>query len=164
MTDYWLPIVVAAAAAIFVAVAGLLLTPLGPWYYGLKKPRWQPPDWLFGPAWTLIFTLAATAGVMAWNAADTDAGRRCVIVLFAVNGALNMGWSALFFTLRRPDWSLIEVAFLWLSIVALIAGLWRLAPLASLLLVPYLAWVSFASVLNRAIVRLNAPFNTPEPP
>lgn len=161
--DYWGPIVVAAGAAIFVAVAGLLLTPLGPWYYGLKKPRWQPPDWLFGPAWTLIFTLAATSGVLAWNAADTVAARRCVIVLFAVNGALNMGWSALFFTLRRPDWSLVEVVFLWLSIVALIAGLWRLSPLASLLLAPYLAWVSFASVLNLAIVRLNAPFKSPAP-
>ena len=79
-------------------------------------------------------------------------------MLFAANGVFHLLWSPLFFTLRRPDWALIEVGFLWLSLVALIVGLWPFSTTASLLIVPYLAWVTFAARLNLEIVRLNAPF------
>jgi translocator protein len=81
-----------------------------------------------------------------------------VVVLFVVNGVLNLLWSPLFFKLRRPDWALVEVPFLWLSILVPIVAFARFSPFASLLLVPYLLWVSFAAVLNREIVRLNRPF------
>ncbi len=80
------------------------------------------------------------------------------MLLFVANGLLNMGWSLLFFTLRRPDRALVEVVALWLSILALIVVLAPASPLAAWLVVPYLLWVSFASVLNVAIVRLNRPF------
>ena len=80
--------------------------------------------------------------------------------LFSANGVLNAAWSGLFFTLRRPDWALAEVVPLWLSIAAMIGGVAPLSALAGWLLAPYLAWVSFAAVLNRTIVRLNAPFKT----
>ncbi|HEY4986895.1 MAG TPA: TspO/MBR family protein, partial [Bradyrhizobium sp.] len=80
------------------------------------------------------------------------------IGLFALNGFLNVLWSSLFFALRRPDWALIEVVFLWLSILLPIGVFWRLARPASLYLLPYLAWVSFAALLNLAVVGLNAPF------
>ncbi len=148
-------ILVAAAAAVAVAGIGLLLTRLGPWYYALRKPRWQPPDWAFGPAWTLIFTLAAWAGVVAWRSPMNGLG---TIVLFAVNGVANVTWSLLFFTLHRPDWSLVEWVFLWFSVLVPIVIFAHPAPEASWLLVPYLLWVSFAGVLNLAIVRLNGPF------
>lgn len=151
-------IVVAAVAAIAVAVAGSVLTDIGAWYQRLRKPPWQPPDWLFGPAWTVIFALTAAAGVLAWRGAPGGTARAWVIGLFAVNAALNVLWSPLFFKLRRPDWALIEVIFLWLSIVALIVGLNGDSRWASWLLVPYLLWVSFAAFLNSTIVRLNAPF------
>ena len=143
-----------------VAVGGLgaALTKLGPWYYGLRKPRWQPPDWLFGPAWTLILGFASWAAILGWNGAADPALRQRIALLFVANGLLNMGWSLLFFTLQRPDWALLEVAALWLSLVALIVGLAPASALASWLIVPYLLWVSFASVLNLAIVRRNAPF------
>jgi tryptophan-rich sensory protein len=78
-----------------------------------------------------------------------------IIVLFAINYALNIAWSALFFRLERPDWALIEVIFLWLSIVALMIGLMPISATAGLLIIPYLAWVSFAAYLNLTIVRLN---------
>ncbi len=149
---------IAAAAAIAVAVAGGLLTDIGPWYKSLKQPRWKPPDWAFGPIWTVVFTCAATAGVMAWGRAPTDADRHTMVILFAINGLLNALWSLLYFRLRRPDWALAELGLLWLSIVALIVAMAPYAPTASWLMAPYLVWVSTAGLLNLATIRLNGPF------
>ena len=152
----WKPILFAFAAAFLVALLGTTATDLGPWYQKLAKPPWQPPDWLFGPAWTIIFALAAISAAMAWRKAPDGASRERMVGLFALNALLNVGWSLLFFTVKRPDWALIETSFFWLSILVLIIVLWRYAKGAALLLVPYLAWVTFASVLNWEIVRLNA--------
>ena len=154
----WPPILTAAIAASVLGILGALVTDLSAWYYGLRKPAWQPPDWLFGPAWTLIFGLAALAGILAWKGAWGSGDRTRILLLFAVNAALNVGWSWLFFRLHRPDWALVEVGFLWLSIVVLMVALWPMSRTASWLLAPYLAWVTFAAVLNFAIVRLNGPF------
>ena len=152
------PVLVAAGAAIVVAGLGASATDIGPWYYNLNKPWFQPPDWLFGPAWTLIYALTALSGVIAWRAATTARLRRRIIVLFAINALLNVAWTELFFRLRRPDWALIEVVPFWLSILALIVVLAPVSPEASKLLAPYLIWVAFAAILNLAIVRLNGPF------
>lgn len=152
------PILISAGVAIFLSVIGGLMTPIDGWYRDLRKPSWQPPNWLFGPAWTLILGLAAWSAVIAWDAASTDGARRNVIILFATNAVFHFLWSPLFFRLRRPDWALIEVVFLWASLVALVVGLWPISEKASLLILPYLLWVSFASYLNRTIVRLNGPF------
>jgi benzodiazapine receptor len=154
----WQPVAAAALSALVVAGLGGLNTVLGPWYYALRKPSWQPPDWLFGPAWTLIFALAALAGVTYWRREPDGARRRQVVAAFAANGFLNMLWSLLFFRLQRPDWGLYEVGGLWLSIVCLIVLTGRTSREASWLLLPYLLWVSFASVLNWRIVTLNGPF------
>lgn len=155
----WTPILIAGGSALFLGLAGGLLTPIGAWYRGLRKPSFQPPDWLFGPAWTIILGLAAWSAVVAWEAAAGDSSaRRDVVILFVVNAVCHFLWSPLFFKLRRPDWALIEVVFLWSSLVALIVGLWPISSFASLLILPYFLWVSFAAVLNRAIVRLNGPF------
>ncbi len=151
-------IVVAALLAIVVAAAGGWLTEIGPWYRTLRKPSWQPPNWVFAPAWTAIFALSAAAAVLGWNAAPDSGTRSLVFGLFVVNAVLNMAWSWLFFTLRRPDWALREVGLLWLSILVLILVLWPLDRHAGWCLLPYLAWVSFASFLNWTIVRLNRPF------
>lgn len=152
------PIAVAAAAAFFVAVLGGTITDLGPWYQSLRKPDWQPPDQAFGIIWTAIFALAAAAAVITWRRAPKGAEREWLLGLFALNGFLNVLWSLLFFRLQRPDWALIEVAALWLSIVALMIFTARHARWASVLLIPYLIWVSLASVLNFDVVRLNGPF------
>jgi benzodiazapine receptor len=157
-SSLWLPVLAAGAAAIVVAVLGATMTDIGPWYQGLKKPDWQPPDWIFGPAWTVIFAFAALSGATAWRHAPADASREWVIGLFAVNGVLNILWTALFFRLHRPDWALIEVFFLWLSILLPMLVFARYSRTASLLLVPYLVWVSFAAFLNYTIVKLNGPF------
>ncbi|MES2195168.1 MAG: TspO/MBR family protein [Pseudomonadota bacterium] len=155
---FWKPVLIAAGVAIFIGVLGGTLTDTGPWYQNLRKPSWQPPDWLFGPAWTLIFALATVSAVSAWRNAASRVERDSVVALFALNGTLNVLWSTLFFALRRPDWALIEVGFLWASILLPMIVFWRFARPASLYLLPYLLWVSFASYLNLAVVRLNAPF------
>ena len=141
------------------AVLGALLTDIGPWYKSLKQPRWKPPDWAFGPIWTLIFAAAAAAGALAWGRAPTEASRVWVVTLFALNGVFNVLWSVLYFRFKRPDWAMAEWVLLWLSIVALIVTMGPYAPTASWLLAPYLLWVSTAGVLNLATIRLNGPFS-----
>jgi len=154
------PYLVSGGIAILLGVAGGLLTTIGPWYRNLRKPRLQPPDWLFGPAWTIILGLAAYSAGLAWNAAAAPEMRARVVILFGINALCHLLWSPLFFKFRRPDWSLIEVVFLWVSLVALVIGLAPISQTASLLILPYLAWVSFAAWLNWTIVRLNGPFGT----
>lgn len=141
---------------IAVAAAGAMATELGPWYAELKKPQWQPPDWLFGPAWTLIFTLAAAAAVISYTHAS-DSGKTAVIAVFVINAVLNILWSVLFFKLRSPMMALYEVTLLWLSIVSIMVVVMPHSRLAALLVVPYLLWVSFAGFLTYTIVKLNAP-------
>jgi len=148
------PALLATAAALVIALMGMLATDLSGWYQALDKPAWQPPNWLFGPVWTFIYALAALAGVSAWRGA-AGGGRNRILMLFALNAFLNVLWSLLFFRMHRPDWALVEVAFLWLSVVALMIGLRPFSNRALWLLLPYLAWVSFAAALNASIVRLN---------
>lgn len=146
------------AVAVIVAIAGGVLTEIGPWYDGLKKPSWQPPDWAFGPVWTVILILAAISAALAWDAAKDPGGRTAILLVLIVNSILNIAWSGIFFKMKRPDWALIEVAMLWLSIVALIVVLGFHSTVAGLLMVPYLVWVSIASFLNYRIVEMNKPF------
>ena len=121
-------VAVAAAAAIVVAVVGATMTDLGPWYRGLAKPPWQPPDAAFGVIWTVIFAMAAAAGAVGWRRAPTRGTREWLVGLFALNGFFNVLWSLLFFRLRRPDWALVEVGDLWLSVVILIVFLVVMKP------------------------------------
>ena len=103
--------------------------------------------------------MAAWAGVLAWEGTPGPVGRARVVVLFAVNAALHILWSPLFFRFRRPDWALAEVVFLWLSILALIVGVAPFSTTASWLLAPT-SWVSIAAWLNLTIVRMNGPFGS----
>lgn len=113
---------------------------------------------MFPPAWSLIFALCAWAGALAWARSGNRLYRRWIIGLFALNAACNIGWSILFFQLKRPDFAVIGVVALWLSIVFLIAFLGQRSRLAAALLLPYLVWVTFAGALNAAVVGLNGPF------
>jgi len=153
----WEPTLVAAFGVTVLATAGAALTPLDSWYRNLRKPAWQPPDFLFPIAWTSIFILEAASAVIGWHAASGDAAI-LFVALYIVNGVLNILWSFLFFKLQRPDFAQLEVLFLWLSIVAPMVMLYVYAGWAWIFLLPYLLWVSFAAFLNFTIVRLNAPF------
>jgi len=141
------------ACVLLVASSGAIFRP-GDWYRTLAKPSWTPPNWLFGPAWAVLYLMIAVAGWRVW---ERTPGEAVVLpmAVYAVQLALNAGWSAVFFGLKRPDWALAELACLWLSILANIIVFYPLDPLAAWLLLPYLAWVSFAGALNGAVWRLN---------
>ena len=160
MSRAWLfPIAVAGLVATFVAVLGATITEIGPWYYALAQPRWAPPAAFYGVAWTAIYALTALAGVTGWLAMPHWDEREWMVGLFALNLSLNILWSLLFFRLHRPDWALIEIIGLWLSVGALIVHIWRRSMTGAVLLVPYLLWVTFAGYLTMTIVRLNGPFS-----
>ncbi len=139
------------------AFAGSLFTPeQGSWYYTtLQKPSWNPPDWLFPPVWTLLFIMMGISLSLVLNHGIDKMDVRKGAALFALQLVLNLGWSASFFGLQSPLAGLIVIILLWLAIVATVVGFSRVSNAASTLLLPYLAWVSFASYLNLTILMLN---------
>ncbi len=136
------------------ALSGAFFRP-GRWYEDLVKPSWRPPSWLFGPVWAVLYAMIAVSGWLIWRELGWAAGA-LPLGLYALQLLLNGLWSAIFFGLRRPGLACFEMVFLWLSILGLIALFYPVHRGAALLLVPYLAWVSFAFLLNFAIWRLNA--------
>jgi tryptophan-rich sensory protein len=141
-----------------VAILGGLATDLGPWYQALKEPFWKPPDVAFGPIWSTIFILSGIAWVGAKHLTTDALILRRLTILFWLNGLLNILWSILYFRFQRPDWSLYESVFLWLSVLATLLTIRKISSKYSLYLLPYLIWVTIAIVLNLDIVRLNGPF------
>ena len=152
------PIIIAATLALVTAMVGGSITVLDSWYYSLQQPTWAPPDYMFGIIWTTIFALIALAGFLGWQKAPSRRTAEIMLGLFALNGFLNLSWSFLFFRMERPDLAFYELIALWLSILALIIFCGRFSKSASLLLVPYLVWVTIAGMLNYQIVALNGPF------
>jgi tryptophan-rich sensory protein len=128
----------------------------GDWYASLAKPDWTPPTWVFGPAWTILYVMMALAAWRLWRRrhARPRESRRA-LALFAVQLALNLAWTPVFFGMQRPDLALLVIVLLWAAIAATIVAAWRACRTAAALLVPYLAWVTFATALNMAIWRLN---------
>ena len=123
------------------------------WYAGLEKPSFNPPNWIFGPVWTTLYLMMGFSLWLAWNAKGK--ARKAALVAFGIQLALNAAWSPAFFGLNSPALGLAVILSLWLAIVATLFLMYRLRPLASYLLVPYLLWVSFASVLNFALWKMN---------
>jgi len=144
-------IVVCLGAA---GIGSFLTTPsLHPWYEGLSKPRWNPPNWLFGPVWTILYLAMAIAAWLVWRKAGVTAAP---MQLFLTQLVLNVAWSALFFRLRSPGLAFAEIVVLWFAVLATTIEFWRAVPAAGWLLLPYLIWVGYATALNFSIWRLNA--------
>lgn len=142
------------------ALSGAFFRP-GDWYERLSKPSWRPPNWLFPPAWSVLYVCIAVAGWLVWRSAAP--GYASALAVYGAQLVLNAGWSAVFFGMRRPDWAFGELALLWLSIAATIAVFAPISTAAALLLAPYLAWVTFAGALNFSIWQLNRPIAAPSP-
>lgn len=124
-------------------------------FYGqLTQPSWAPPAWLFGPVWSVLFALMGVSAWLVWRKHGFR-GARAALRLYAAQLVANALWTWLFFGWRQGGLALAEIALLWLLILATIVAFWRLHRLAALMLVPYLAWVSFAAALNFALWRLN---------
>lgn len=125
------------------------------WYAQLAKPSWTPPDAIFGPVWSLLYLMMATAAWLIWRQGGLVHGW-VPLGLFAVQLVLNSLWSILFFKLQRPGWAAVEIVVLWLAIFVTMLVFSQRSTLAGLLLLPYLVWVGFASLLNWAIWQMNA--------
>ena len=127
---------------------------LGKWYDSLTKPWWNPPSWIFGPVWTVLYILMAISLWRVWlRAPEKDV--RWAVGLFLVHLIFNAAWSGIFFALQRPGWALVEIVILWLLILALIHVFRQISLFAACLLVPYFLWVSFATLLNGSLYWLN---------
>jgi tryptophan-rich sensory protein len=144
----WLLLCFAAAS-----LGGLFMP--GEWHENLKKPSWNPPGWLFGPVWTALYTMMAVAAWLVWKQGGFAAQRR-PLTLFLVQLALNAAWTPLFFGLHWLGVAFAEIVLLWLAIAATVATFRPVSRTAMWLLVPYLAWVSFAAVLNFTLWRMNS--------
>lgn len=137
------------------ALGGLVTaSSVGDWYVGLQKPTFNPPNWLFAPVWSVLYLLMAIAGWRVWRRAGW-ARSRPALIAFAVQLALNLAWSAVFFGLQSPGGALVVIVLLLAGIVVTARLFWPLDRLAGLLFLPYLAWVGFATILNLAIWHLN---------
>ncbi len=147
------------AACFLAALMGALFRP-GEWYERLKQPSWQPPNRLFAPVWTVLYLMIAVAGWLIWRRAGF-AGAGLPLAVYALQLILNAAWSPLFFGLHRPDLGLVDIVLVWMSIIATIVLFYPIHVVAALLLVPYLAWVSFATALNFAVWRLNSVASPP---
>lgn len=153
--------VIGLAVAIFICfgaagLGSLFTTPsTGGWYLTLRKPAWTPPNWVFGPVWSLLYLSMAAAAWLVWRKSGMS-GARLALVLFAVQLLFNVSWSAIFFSAHMPGLAFAEIVLLWLMILATIVSFWPVSRTAGWLLVPYLLWVAFAAALNYSIWRLNA--------
>lgn len=143
----WLALCFAAAGtAAFVSADG--------WYLALNKPSWNPPAWVFGPAWTVLYATMAVAAWLVWREGGWRAQGRA-LRMFVLQWALNALWTPLFFALHRPGLALLDIFALWLALAMTLVAFWRVRQAAGVLLLPYLAWVTFATALNFTIWRLN---------
>ena len=136
----------ASVTAVFVST--------GDWYAALHKPAWNPPSWVFGPVWTFLYLTMALAAWLVWREGGWR-DRRSPLGLFLLQWFLNVLWTPIFFAMHRPGASLVEIIALWVALAATIASFWRVRALAGAVLLPYLAWVTFAAILNFEIWSLN---------
>ncbi len=138
-------------------LGSIFTTPkIATWYAGVVKPSFNPPNYLFGPVWTLLFILMGISLYIIWISKFKDkAYKKEVITIFAIQLILNIFWSILFFGLESPMLAFFEIMALWISILATIIGFYKISRIASFILIPYILWVSFASVLNFFIWKLN---------
>jgi len=137
------------------AVGGLGTDVRSRWYAHLDKPAWQPPGWAFGPAWTTLYTLIAVGSGRTIDRIEDDDERRAYIAALSTNLVLNIGWTWIFFTAKKPRWALVEILALNVSNVDLVRRSARVDPAAGWLLAPYGAWTAFATTLNAAIAARN---------
>ena len=125
------------------------------WYATLARPHFAPPNWVFGPVWTFLYAMMGIAAFLVWQMGMRDARVRSALRMFALQLALNVLWSIIFFGMRSVSGALVDIALLWLAIVAMIVYVARVSRPAAWLLAPYILWVSFAAYLNASIWVLN---------
>ncbi len=125
------------------------------WFATLVKPAFNPPNWIFAPAWTILFVLMGISMYLIWNKGLQNRDVKISLLIFGIQLVLNVLWSVLFFGLRSPFYAFVEIIILWVVIAFTIQNFFKISRTAGLLLVPYILWVSFAAILNFYIWNLN---------
>jgi translocator protein len=150
-------LIIALAIPLIIGLAGGAFTSaeIPNWYAKLNKPSWQPPNWLFGPVWTTLYILMGVALFLIWKSGARQTLKQSAIILFAIQLTLNFFWSLIFFNQHQIGWALAEIIVLWIFILLTIFSFGKINKAAAWLLVPYISWVSFATILNYNIWKLN---------
>lgn len=156
MNSIW-KLILSIAVCQLVAAAGSVVTipAISTWYTTLHKPNFNPPDWVFGPVWTILFLLMGISAYLVWNKGLKQEGVKMALLAFLIQLGLNFLWSFIFFGLHSPLLAFFEIIILWLAILMTILQFAKTSKLASYLLIPYILWVTYASLLNFFIVLLN---------
>lgn len=144
-----IPVAIGATAGFFT------VTGVGSWYQAINKPSWNPPGWVFGPVWTMLYIMMGVSLYLVWKSGNSIHLKRTAIGLFAVQLILNFFWSFIFFDQQQPGWAFVEIIAMWVFIFLTIFAFAKVNKTAAWLLVPYISWVSFATILNYTIWKLN---------
>jgi tryptophan-rich sensory protein len=144
-----LPLAVGAVAGMFTA------SEINGWFQTINKPTWQPPNWVFGPVWTVLYVMMGVAFYLIWNKEAPKTTKRLAMTLWIIQLVFNFLWSFIFFKKHQLDWALGEILVLWFFILLTILFFARISKLAAWLMVPYISWVTFASLLTFYIYDLN---------
>ncbi|MBL0130059.1 MAG: tryptophan-rich sensory protein [Chitinophagaceae bacterium] len=144
-----IPLAIGGTAGFFTA------TGVDSWYQTINKPSWNPPGWIFGPVWTTLYVMMGVALFFVWKSDVNEQLKRTAITLFAIQLVLNFFWSFIFFNQHQPGWALVEIIVMWVFILLTIFSFAPISKTAAWLLVPYISWVSFATILNYTIWKLN---------
>jgi len=144
-----IPLLVGGASGFFT------ITGVDSWYQTINKPSWNPPNWVFGPVWTTLYIMMGIALFLVWKEDTSEELKKIAIALFSVQLILNFFWSFIFFNQQQPGWALVEIIAMWFFILLTIFAFAQVNKTAAWLLVPYISWVSFATILNYTIWQLN---------
>lgn len=157
MNQRWVRVAIAIGICELAGIIGSVFTAsaIPSWYVILERPAFAPPNWVFGPVWTTLYAMMGVSLYLVWQQLSQGKPAKKALYVFGVQLLLNTAWSIIFFGLQSPGAAFVEIIFLWLSIALTILLFWQFSKTAALLLVPYIAWVSFAAFLNYTIWMLN---------
>ena len=154
--NIYLKFIISIAIPLIIGWIGWFFTTdaISSWYVTLEKPFFNPPNWIFGPVWTILYTMMWISFFLVWKENFWKV-KKCAIKIFALQLVLNLAWSIVFFPLESPLWAGIIIVILWAVILKNILMYCKISKVAWYLLIPYLLWVSFATILNFSIIYLN---------
>lgn len=155
----WIKLIIALLLPQLAGLGGMLFTDTGEssWYQELEKPSWNPPGWVFGPVWTALYIMMGIAFYLVWKSENVSKQLKSTAMIFwVVQLVLNFFWTIIFFGAQSPPFAFIEIIVLWLTILVTIILFMRVHKTAGWLMVPYIVWVSFATVLTYTIYQLNS--------
>jgi tryptophan-rich sensory protein len=153
----WIKLVISIAIPQIIGISSVFftITNVGRWYQQIKRPEWNPPNWIFGPVWTILYIMMGVALYLIWKSNVAKEKKRTAIILWSVQLLFNFFWSFIFFNQHQIGLALVEIICLWVLLLLNIFSFAKINKTAAWLLVPYISWVSFAAILNYAIWELN---------